>query len=107
MLAKTIVGNLIFSGDRVLGVKGTRNNSVVEYRAGKEVILAMGATRDADRAGAVGHRQRQALANAGVEMRVESPNVGEKMLDHRGITLRAKLNPGLGYNKLLSSMPRS
>ncbi|WP_213576533.1 GMC family oxidoreductase N-terminal domain-containing protein [Rhodococcus sp. USK13] len=106
VLEKTAVGQLLFNGTRVVGVKAKRNGSVVEFRASKEVILAMGALETPMALERSGIGNGKVLANAGVEMRVESPNVGEKMLEHRGITLQAKLKKGLGYNKLLSSMPR-
>ncbi|MGW8813024.1 GMC family oxidoreductase [Gordonia terrae] len=106
VLSKTTVGTLLFDGDRVVGVSAKRNGSLVEFRARKEVILSMGALETPLALERSGIGAGKVLAEAGVPVRVESPNVGEKMLEHRGITLQAKLKKGLGYNKLLSSPPR-
>jgi choline dehydrogenase-like flavoprotein len=46
------------------------------------------------------------LAEAGIVPRVESPNVGERLLEHRGLTVHARLRPGLGLNERLRAGPR-
>lgn len=100
---RTVVGQLVFDGGRVVGVSANRNGTKVEYRARKEVILAMGALETPLALERAGIGSGKVLANADVDLRVESPKVGEKMLEHRGTTLQAKLKKGLGYNKQLSS----
>ena len=98
--------SLIFDGPRVVGVQASAPGGQQEHRARKEVILAMGALESPLMLERSGIGNPKVLAGAGIELRVESPNVGERMLEHRGITLQARLKPGLGYNRLLSTRVR-
>jgi len=43
------------------------------------------------------------LRAAGIDLRVESPQVGEKMREHRAVGLQARLKPKLGYNRHIRS----
>jgi choline dehydrogenase-like flavoprotein len=43
------------------------------------------------------------LGSAGVDVRVDQPNVGARMREHRCFTLQFRLNENVGYNRELSS----
>ena len=46
------------------------------------------------------------LRNAGIDVRVDVPNVGRKLVEHRCFVLQHRLRENGGYNKLLSSKLR-
>ncbi len=48
----------------------------------------------------------EVLAAAGIGQRVESPNVGNRMLEQRSTELQARLTKNIGYNKQISSAAR-
>jgi choline dehydrogenase-like flavoprotein len=72
-------------------------------RARREVILAAGAVKTPlllERSG-IGEPAR--LTRAGIPPVVTSPNVGERLAEHRAIAVQARLHPGLGLNERLGT----
>lgn len=73
-------------------------------RARREVILAAGAVKTPlllERSG-IGDPAR--LTRAGIDPAVTSPNVGERLVEHRAVTVHARLHPGLGLNERLGTI---
>jgi choline dehydrogenase len=103
IVIRTKADSLLFEGERAVGVLALSEGNPVEFRARKEVIVSCGTLESPqllERSG-IGHPQ--VLAKAGVSVRVESPNVGERMREHRGVNLQANIQDGLGYNHMLNT----
>jgi choline dehydrogenase-like flavoprotein len=104
VLTRVQVGYLLFDGRRVTGVRARqRDGQTVDFTARRETLLA-GSTFETpmllERSG-IGNPA--VLRRAGIEVRVESPNVGENLREHHGLGIQARLAPGLGYNHLMRS----
>ncbi len=102
----TEVGLLRFDGNRVVGVTARRGNRVVEYTARKEVVLAAGAIETPLLLERSGIGRGDVLAAAGVALRVESPNVGERMIEQHGVGLQVNFRREIGKTLALSSKPK-
>lgn len=98
----TTVERLKFDDRRVVGVV-TQNG---EYRARKDVILAAGAIETPLVLERSGIGRGDVLADAGVELRVESPNVGERVIEHHGVAVQVRLRREIGKTLSLSSKPK-
>jgi choline dehydrogenase-like flavoprotein len=83
-----------------------RGGERLAVRARREVILAAGSIESPQLLERSGIGDPVVLTRAGVEPRVESPHVGERLLEHRGMTVQARLRPGLGLNRRLNTLPR-
>ena len=106
VMTKTRVGQLLFDGRRVSGVRVSRNGAVTDHVATREVIVSLGAIESPQLLERSGIGAGPVLAGAGVPLLVESPNVGERMKEHRMVTFQWRLKGKLGYNKLLSTRRR-
>ena len=95
----SVVDRVMFEDDRAVGVSGRG----VEARAAREVILATGAiaTPKILQLSGIGHREM--LRSVGVDVVVDSPNVGARAREHRAFMLQFRLAEDLGYNELLTS----
>lgn len=99
----TTVGLLRFDGKRVIGVTARRGDRVIDYSARSEVVLSAGTIETPlllERSG-IGNGAR--LAEAGVTVRVESPHVGERMIEQHGVTMQVKFEREIGRTLALSS----
>lgn len=100
---QTNVDKVVLEDGRAVGVRGRQNGQEVEARASREVILAAGALATPKILQLSGIGPADALRSAGVEVVVDSPNVGARMREHRVFVLQFRLAEDLGYNKLLST----
>ena len=84
--------SLTFDGHRVTGVKTIdARGMVADARARREVILCAGAVETPlllERSG-IGHPEL--LRKHGIEIKAESPNVGERLIEQRGAALQVRL----------------
>jgi choline dehydrogenase len=78
-------GYLLFDGSRVAGVRAATGEQTVEYRARKEVILSAGTVETPLPVERSGIGRPDVLRRAGVDLRVDSPNVGERVIEQRGV----------------------
>ena len=99
----TTVTGLIFDGESVTGVTASTGQSTGTFSARREVILSMGSIATPQLLERSGIGRRDVLTAAGIEVRVESDNVGEGVREHRCMPLQVRLNKNLGYNRKLSS----
>lgn len=98
---------MLFDGNRAVGVRARSKGVVTDYTATKEVILAAGAVDTPLLLERSGIGDPVVLHGAGVPLRVESPNVGNRVLEQRIVLYQAKINRPLGgYNKQFSSTLR-
>jgi len=100
---RTIVDKVVLDGGRAVGVLGRRDGQAVEYTAAREVILSAGSIATPKILQLSGIGPANVLASAGVDVVVDSPNVGARMREHRVFTMQFRLADELGYNRFLSS----
>jgi choline dehydrogenase len=99
----TTVDLLRFDGRRVVGVTAFHADHRVEYTARKEVILSAGTIETPMILERSGIGRADVLAKAGVALRVESPHVGERIIEHHGVAMQVRLRREIGQTMILSS----
>ena len=97
------VTSLLFEGDKVVGVRVGAGPAAVEHRAAREVILALGSIQTPKLLQLSGIGPSEVLRAAGIEVRLDRPNVGARMREHHCFALQFRLRENLGYNRKLSS----
>lgn len=99
------VGRILFDGNRAVGVLARRKGEKVEVRARREVLVCGGSLDTPILLERSGVGRGDVLAAAGVKQVVDSPNVGEKLNEHRGLRFMYKLKPGAdaGFNPLVDT----
>lgn len=100
---RTCVDRIVLDDGRAVGIEGRRDGEAVEYRATREVILAAGTLATPKILQLSGIGDRDTLRSAGVEQRVDSPNVGRRLREHRVFTLQYRLTDDVGYNRFLAT----
>ena len=103
---RTRAGYLLFDGTRVAGVRATNGGQTVDYRARKEVILSAGTVETPLLLERSGIGRPDVLRQAGVEVRVESPNVGDRIIEQRGVTIQVRVKGNLGPTQKLNTLPK-
>jgi choline dehydrogenase-like flavoprotein len=93
----------VLEGGRAVGVRGRQNGQSVEAQAAREVILATGSIATPKLLQQSGIGPADTLRSAGVDVVVDSPNVGARLREHRVFALQFRLAEDLGYNKLLGT----
>lgn len=106
IVTDTYVGRLLLDGKRVTGVVANKNGTVVEYRSKGEVILSAGAIETPMLLERSGIGNGEVLRAAGVDPVVESPNVGERLIEQHGLFVQAKFKKPIGNTLQLSSFPK-
>jgi choline dehydrogenase len=102
----SLATRVLFDGDRACGVEVRAGGSVVEHRARREVILSLGSLQTPHLLQLSGIGPAEDLRAAGVDVRLDRPNVGARMREHRCFVVQYRLNENLGYNRLLHSKLR-
>jgi choline dehydrogenase len=97
------VTSLLFEGDKAVGVRVGAGPAAVEHRAAREVILALGSIQTPKLLQLSGIGPSEVLRAAGVDVRLDRPNVGARMREHHCFALQFRLRENLGYNRKLSS----
>ena len=103
VLTEATASHLLFDGSRVVGVRIRRRGSVIDLRARREVLLAAGTIESPLLLERSGIGRAEVLGRAGVGLRVEHPKIGEQVIEHRAVTVKARLRPGLGHNPRLDT----
>ena len=106
VLTQTRVGELVFDGGRVAGVRASNGTGRVDYSARKEVILSAGTIETPLLLERSGIGRPEVLRNAGVDLRVESPNVGERIVEQSHITMQFRLKGVVGETERLNTLPK-
>src|SRR5207249_1889126 len=101
VVTRTRAGHLLFDGDRVVGVRAANGAQAIEYRARKEVILSAGTIETPLLLERSGIGDPDVLRGAGVDVRVESPNVGQRV-----INFQVRLKGDIGLTHKLNTLPK-
>ena len=99
LLTRTEVNRVLFDGKRAVGVQARYRDRLIEIRARREVLLCGGSLDTPLLLERSGIGQGEVLAAAGVRQVVESPNVGERLNEHRGLRFMFKIAGAPGYNQ--------
>jgi choline dehydrogenase-like flavoprotein len=103
---RTRARDLVFDGSRVVGVRASRGTRSVEYRARKEVIVSAGTIETPLLLERSGIGRPDVLRNAGVDVRVESPNVGERVIEQQFLNVQFRLKGDIGLTHRLNTLPK-
>lgn len=104
ILTDRTADRVLFEGRRAVGVEVRRNGAAETIQAAREVILCGGAMSTPgilERSG-VGDAAR--LEALGVPVVHDLPEVGEGLIEHRGIVMQWKLNAQLSQNREFSGL---
>jgi choline dehydrogenase len=115
VLLHTRIDQVMLDRGRATGVRGRHTShtgytdhtteaiEAVEVQATREVILAAGSIATPAILQRSGIGPADTLRSAGVDVEVDSPNVGARLREHRVFMLQFRLADDLGYNKLLAT----
>jgi choline dehydrogenase len=79
---------------------------VVDYRARKEVILSAGTVETPLLLERSGIGRPDVLRGAGVDVRVDSPNVGERVIEQRAVSIQVRVKGNAGPTQRLNTLPK-
>ena len=106
VVTRTRVGRLLFDGRRCRGVRVLdHHGSPRDIRARREVIVCAGTVETPLLLERSGIGRPDLLGAAGIEPRIESPNVGERVIEQRGVALQVALKPDRVAAGRLSTRP--
>jgi choline dehydrogenase len=101
------VGRILFDGTRATGVLARHRGAPVEIRARREVLVCGGSLDSPILLERSGIGRGDVLAAAGVKQVAESPNVGERLNEHRGLRfmyrVKGRTAAENGFNPLVDS----
>ena len=101
---RTRAVSLTFDGHRVTGVTLAGARSLVtEVTARREVILCAGSVETPLLLERSGIGRPEVLRKHGIGLKAESPNVGERLIEQRGVALQVRLTGGGGAASRLST----
>ena len=106
VMTHTRAERLIFHGNRVVGVRLRHRGRVVDARATREVLVAAGTVESPLLLERSGIGRPDILAAAGVTPVVESPNVGERVIEQRAVTMQVRFRGRHGATERLNTRPR-
>jgi choline dehydrogenase-like flavoprotein len=106
VVTRTRASRLVFDGGRVVGVWASKGGQPVEYRARKEVIVSAGTIESPLLLERSGIGNPDVLRRAGIDVGVESPNVGERVIEQRGVEIQVRLKRNIGQTQQLNTLPK-
>lgn len=106
VVTRARAGYLLFDGNRVAGVRAMTGGRAVDYRARKEVILSAGTVETPLLLERSGIGRPDVLRAAGVNVRVESPNVGERVIEQRAVSIQVRVKGNMGPTQRLNTVPK-
>jgi choline dehydrogenase-like flavoprotein len=105
-LTRTRAGYLLFDGTRVTGVRTQRKGRKQDYFARNDVIVSGGTIESTMLLERSGIGRPEVLKGAGVRVRAESPNLGERVIEQRGVAMQVKFKEPIGMTQRLNSLPK-
>lgn len=97
---------LLLDGNRAIGVVVDRGGHVSEVRARREVVVAAGTIESPLLLERSGIGRPDVVRAAGVELVVESPHVGERIIEQRAVSLQVRFRDRIGPTERLNTWPR-
>lgn len=95
------IDRIVFEGRRAVGVAGRRNGQPVEFRCRGEVVVCSGTINSPRLLQLSGIGPADRLRAAGVEVLVDSPDVGGRLREHLGFAMPYRLRNDAGINARL------
>lgn len=99
----TTVTRVMFEGDKATGVEATTSKGPVTFSAAREVILSLGSIATPKLLQLSGIGDASLLRGLGIDVRADSPNVGQRMREHRCAAVQYRLKRNIGYNRKLAT----
>jgi choline dehydrogenase len=99
----SVATELLFDADRVVGVRIRQDGAVNDVFARCDTVLSLGSLNTSKLLELSGIGSADVLRSAGVDVRVDQPNVGARLREHRCFMLQARLNHDGGYNRQFST----
>lgn len=103
LLTNTTVTRVIFENDQAVGVE-VSNGSAKRSISAKQVVLSAGAVHSPKILMHSGIGPKKHLEDFGINVRVDSPGVGDNLHDHPIIPLSAYVTGNLGYQKVAQGL---
>lgn len=103
---RTRAVTLLFDGTRVTGVRTQSKGETRDYRARREVLVSGGTIESTLLLERSGIGNPEILRKAGVAVVAESPNVGERVIEQRGVAMQVKLKEQIGLTQRLNTFPK-
>ena len=97
--AETQVSELLFEGTRCVGVKAMVKGRETEFRA-NEVIVSSGAIHSPAHLLRAGIGPAGHLRDVGIEVRMNVPGVGQRLMDHPSVSVSSFMKPEARLNGL-------
>jgi choline dehydrogenase len=98
VLTDTLAQRIVFQGTRAIAVRMLRGGEQIEHRAAGEVILAAGAVESPKLLMLSGVGPGAALRALGIEVVIDSPDVGRNLREHRLSFHQYRLRGGRSLN---------
>ena len=105
VITDTLVQRVRFEGMRAVGVECVRGESSSNHRARREVILSAGALQSPKLLQLSGVGPAEHLRSLGIEVRLDSPDVGSNMREHRLLFVQHELTGGGSLNGQFAGLP--
>ena len=96
-----LVSRVVIREGKAVGVACLRNDEEYEIAASREIILSGGAINSPQLLMLSGIGPARQLAEQGIAVAVDSPEVGENLQDHPGAGMELELDPSLAFEREL------
>lgn len=103
VMTRTRAQTIVLAGARAVGVVLRTGDRVQEVRVRREVLVAAGTIESPLLLERSGIGRPDVLAAAGVAPRVESPHVGERLIEQRAVSLQVRFRERRGPTERLNS----
>jgi choline dehydrogenase len=105
VITDTLAQRVLFDGRRAVGVACIRGGDQVQFRARREVILAAGALQSPKLLQLSGVGPADHLRSLGIDVVVDSPDVGRNMREHRLLFIQHRLKGRGSLNGQFAGLP--
>lgn len=106
IITRAEVEQVVIANGRATGVRVRKDGQSSEILARREVVLCAGALETPLLLERSGIGRADVLKTAGIVPIVDSPNVGERLSEHRGIRFMYSAKGALGFNHVANTQPR-
>ncbi|WP_254602552.1 GMC family oxidoreductase [Sphingomonas bacterium] len=100
----SLVTNIVFEGDRAIGVDYVHSGNTHRALAG-EVVLSAGALNSPRLLMLSGIGPEAELARHGIAVKLASPDVGQHLQEHPAVPISARSRHEMGYAKYATGLP--